>query len=544
MTDRVLPTAAEPDLLSSDRRVSIASLARSQEETEVGPEYKVYVRRYFVLLSYGISVAAWNLSGLRANSIVPSYAKFHDTTNQVSAPPLWGIDSFSLASNIVAVFSHLPASYCIDRWGLRCVTIGSFLLSCCAWAWYVSGRSTTLVVLCQAVSSAVGPLVSVSLLAISNRWFPPKERVKATAVGGLIGMIGAALGFVISPMYRTQKHEVVDLTLRSCARDTVSKATIAAFEAAKAQGEQLLCIDNHLSAKEQFCCYLPVDIPRLNLMNAIVSTAAFVFTAICVRNLPPTPPAPSGKQSDNTVNLWNSLRHMFSNQRFTKLAISDFLVSGPPLVVVAAISRMFPASVAHLSNLATMLGIVLAVPSTVLAGHFLDKTKAYWTFTFCGYLAGTLFWLLATVCMASRTLAGAYVFMGAVTLAMSSYICWQAAVFETKLEYVFDPQMPLEGVLVASDRVVINLSSLVFLAAIPPERFSKGAIVTFYIGLAVMAVGCIPTAIIGDKFRYKRLAFDTAKATANSNSFLTDEESAAVETENKNSHVDGGDGTV
>ena len=536
MADHVLPAAAEPDLLSSERRVSIASLARSQNDTELSQEYKVYIRRYFVLLSYGVSVAAWNLSGLRANSIVPSYAKYHDTTNQLSPPPLWGIDTFSLASNIVAIFSHLPASYCIDRWGLRCITIGSFLLSCCAWAWYISGRSTTLVVLCQAFSSAVGPLVSVSLLAISNRWFPPKERVKATAVGGLIGMIGAALGFIISPMYRTQKHEVVDLALRSCARQTVSKATVDAFNAALAKGEQLLCIDKHLNAKEQFCCYLPVDIPRLNRMNAIVSTFAFIFTAICVRNLPPTPPAPSGKQSGSSANLWNSLRHMFSNQRFTKLAISDFLVSGPPLVVVAAISRMFPAKVAHLSNLATMLGIVLAVPSTVLAGHFLDKTKAYWTFTFCGYLSGTVFWLVATFCMASRTIAGAYVFMGAVTLAMSSYICWQAAVFETKLEYVFEPQMPLEGVLVASDRVVINLSSLVFLAAIPPERFSRGAIVTFYIGLAVMAIGCVPTAIIRDKFRYKRLAFDTVKSPESSSSFITDVESFA-EADKKDSEV-------
>lgn len=182
------------------------------------------------------------------------------------------------------------------------------------------------------------------------------------------------------------------------------------------------------------------------------------------------------------------------------------------MVVVSTIACVFPSKIANLSSLASILGMALDVPATLLAGHFLDRTKAYWTFTFAGYALGTAFWAVATICIAAGTLPGAYVFMASVVLAMAMYICWQAAVFETKLEYVFDAEKPLEGVIVAADRVVINLSSLVFLAAIPPERVG-GSRNTFYISLAVMALGCVPTAIIKDRFRYLRLAYNIQQST-------------------------------
>lgn len=198
---------------------------------------------------------------------------------------------------------------------------------------------------------------------------------------------------------------------------------------------------------------------------------------------------------------------MVSNQQFVKLSISDFLVSGPPLVVVATISRIFPAQVSHLSSISSIIGIVLSIPATILAGHYLDRTKAYWTFTMAGYGSGTLFWGLATICYAANTRLASFIFVGAAILAMSAYVVWQTAVFETKLEYVFKPDTPLEGVIMAVDRVLVNLSSLIFIAAIPPERV-RGADRTFYIGIAVMIVGCIPTAVIRDKFRYLRLIYD------------------------------------
>lgn len=102
--------------------------------------------------------------------------------------------------------------------------------------------------------------------------------------------------------------------------------------------------------------------------------------------------------------------------------------------------------------------------------------------------------------------------------------------FGTKLEYVFDAEKPLEGAIVAADRVFIYRSSLVFLAAIPPERVG-GARSTFYIGLAVTALGCVPTAVIQDRFRYLGLAYDLRKSTPGAHTENIKADSTEADTE-------------
>lgn len=456
-------------------------------------------------------MAAWSLSSLRHMPVVPSFAKYHSVPNEVSAPPLWGIDMFSIATSIVAIFAYIPSSYAIDRFGLVSTIAGSFLVAICTWVRYMAKKNITIAVLSVAAQALFGPLISTSLLAISNRWYPPRERVKATTVGSLLGALGSGLAFILPSQFRTYPHEVVDFTLKSCKSAKVAETTRVVYEARRASNQTLICTGKHLAARDHFCCYLPLDIDRLNLVVALVASCTFLFSAVAVRNLPPTPPAASGKQA-SYAGMWTSVKQCFRNQRFTKLSLSDGLVSGPPALIASTIARIFPSSIAHLSVIAFMLGMTMAVPATLATGHFLDRTKAYWSFTFAGYTLGTVFWAIATICIASGTLPGAYVFMGSMIFAMAVYICWQAAVFETKLEYVFDAEKQLEGVIVAADRIIMNLSSLVFLAAIPPERVG-GAKNTFYIGLVVMVLGCVPTALIKDRFRYLRLAYDAQQSS-------------------------------
>jgi hypothetical protein len=242
-------------------------------------------------------------------------------------------------------------------------------------------------------------------------------------------------------------------------------------------------------------------------------TLAFVFSALAVRDAPPTPPAPSAEKS-GSVGVVKALRILFGNQRFALFSLADFIVSGPPLVLFAAISRAFPAQVASYAFLASAAGIVLALPTAMVVAHFLDKSGWYWSFTFAGYSAGTLFWVIATLCFWSGTTAGAYAFMAASVFAIVSYVAWQTSVYECKLEYVFDPAVALEGWVVGTDRITINLSSLIFLAAIPPERVG-GSLNMYYIGCGIMAVGLLPALLIRDKYNYKRVAFDRAsKRTA------------------------------
>lgn len=83
------------------------------------------------------------------------------------------------------------------------------------------------------------------------------------------------------------------------------------------------------------------------------------------------------------------------------------------------------------------------------------------------------------------------------------------------MEYVFSAVFALQGYVVAVDRTVINLSSLVFLVAIPPERIEsgilEGRLFTFTIGSISMLLGTLCVYAIRKKRKYLREEFETEK---------------------------------
>ena len=467
---------------------------------------KVYFRRHLVLLAFAFSSFSWNFSAGRQISIAPTYARYHDTTNEVSGPESnLGIDTWTVVDSGVLLVSYFFGAYAIDRWGLKMMSVGSFALALSSWFWYFSGTSNRLVILSRAFGSLFGPLVNAALLAISNRWYPASERGIATGIASLISIVGSGFALIVSPMFATEDDEIVDLDLRSC--EGLAEDLVELVEQAAENETAFFCTGEILeSARESFCCYLPVDVESLNLVMAIVPTLAFIFTAIVVRDLPPTPPSFAGEQKD-FVGPVKGLKMLFSLENFSKLALSDFIISGPPLVLVTTLSRSFPPRAAEYSFYASAGGLALAIPVAVIVGHYLDKTQAFYTFTMAGYSSGTIFWIISTICFASGTLAGEFAFVAIAALAIAAYVAWQVSVYETKLEYAFTPKFNLEGWIVGADRIVINLSSLIFVTAIPPENVG-GALNTSIIGAVIMFIGCLPTALITNKYRYKRKAFD------------------------------------
>ena len=73
--------------------------------------------------------------------------------------------------------------------------------------------------------------------------------------------------------------------------------------------------------------------------------------------------------------------------------------------------------------------------------------------------------------------------------------------------------MPLEGVIIAADRVVLNSSSVLLIAAIPRERFGDTDRIFIY-GIAVMIVGCTSTVITRHRFSDWKLIYDRLRGGA------------------------------
>ena len=88
---------------------------------------------------------------------------------------------------------------------------------------------------------------------------------------------------------------------------------------------------------------------RLNLVLAIVATVVMVFTLMVVQEAPPTPPSRAGLRKKGP-SLWKGTKLMFTHRNYTQICIADFIMSGPPQVLFATLSRIFPPSVENLST--------------------------------------------------------------------------------------------------------------------------------------------------------------------------------------------------
>ena len=99
-----------------------------------------------------------------------------------------------------------------------------------------------------------------------------------------------------------------------------------------------------------------------------------------------------------------------------------------------------------------------------------------------------------------------------VLVAVAFFMMWSVAVFELKMEYVFSPEYAVQGYVVAMDRMIINFSRLVFLAAIPPERFEgdrvDGRQFSFLVGAFFFTIGAILALTIPHKRKYLRKEYE------------------------------------
>ena len=124
-----------------------------------------------------------------------------------------------------------------------------------------------------------------------------------------------------------------------------------------------------------------------------------------------------------------------------------------------------------------------------------------------------MFWIVATLCIFVSTDETAIILLITACSALVCVILWTVAVYELKIEYVFSAENALQGYVVGMDRAIVSSSSLVFLAAVPPERIPSGPLrggrLTFFGGALAFAFGTFLVYIIKHKRRYKREEFET-----------------------------------
>lgn len=493
-------------------------IAAARESFDGDVKFVVYNQRFYVLAALSLNYFMWNWHGTRHNIIAPSYAEFYNTTNNFDlfGSGELGVDSLSLIPAFVRVFSYIPCAYVIDRLGIRWVKLGSFGITLQAWIWYMNdagffGAPTILTpVIIKIFTNMVNPLVSSALLAVSNRWFPAPERAKATATVALVSILGSVAVVLIGPQFELSKDEI-NLDLKSC---RPSEETILKYNVFISNGTTPFCDTSDSAASEfgEFCCFAPADVVTYGLVLAILCTLLTMFTFIVIKDAPPTPPSASNEDVGRLPSFLIAVYHMKNFRNYLTLCLADFTVAGPPIVLSVTIARLLPPIIKEFDFYIAGAGIVFAIPAAAYVAYVLDKKHIYWDLTAGGYSFGAMAWTLATILFAIGGIGG-YFMAPLLILAIVAFTAWQAAVYETKLEYVYSKKFQIEGLVVGIDRLLANLATAIFVPILAPESVG-GALNTYIIGTALFITGAVLPFTIKNRRAYLRQAVENEKCEA------------------------------
>ena len=158
--------------------------------------------RFWVLFAFSalaiMQSAAWNIYAPIQKEVKLAF-QWHDDFIK------WAVN----VANIAFVVVLLPTSMAISRFGFRAVVIGSgfiLLASCCMRLCSFipgihDGNSYKYISIAGMVlNGASGGVSNFGGAILSQRWFPPRERTTATAVGTVSCYLGSAMGFLLGPL--------------------------------------------------------------------------------------------------------------------------------------------------------------------------------------------------------------------------------------------------------------------------------------------------------------------------------------------------------
>lgn len=122
------------------------------------------------------------------------------------------IDLLSLIFMAVFVVACLPASYFIDRFGLRVgIGLGAVLTGGFGMLKGFGATSYPLVVVAQVGLALAQPLVANSVTKLAANWFPATERATAVGLATLAQFIGIIVAMIVTPTLVGHEGAVPDL---------------------------------------------------------------------------------------------------------------------------------------------------------------------------------------------------------------------------------------------------------------------------------------------------------------------------------------------
>lgn len=154
---------------------------------------EVHRARWGVLFAYSLVTLVLQLEWL-------TFAPVASEARAVYGVDAFGIDLLSLVFMLVFVVTCIPASWLIDRFGLRVgVGLGAALTGGFGLMKGLVAESYGLVVVAQIGLAIAQPLVINAVTKLAASWFPLRERATAVGLATLAQFVGIIIAMVLTP---------------------------------------------------------------------------------------------------------------------------------------------------------------------------------------------------------------------------------------------------------------------------------------------------------------------------------------------------------
>ncbi len=171
--------------------------------------YKVYPYRWIVLIGYMLVTTAILIQWVAHASVARAAESYY--AGQFNPASLYNIDLLASLYMIVYLIMCIPASYIIDRYGIRIsLGIGSILTALAGMAKGIWIDIFLIQVILQFILAVAQPFILNAITSIAVRWFPIRERGLASGIATLAQYIGLIIGIGITPLMIVTDPSSVD----------------------------------------------------------------------------------------------------------------------------------------------------------------------------------------------------------------------------------------------------------------------------------------------------------------------------------------------
>lgn len=226
--------------------------------------FKSYRYRWIVLAVFMFVNLMMQLLWISYAPITGPAAKFYGVTDQ-------GVGFLAMSFMIVYIPLSIPESWAIDKFGFRkMVSLGAILMGVFGLLRGFAGANYTLALI-STIGIAIGqPFLMNSWTTVPAKWFAQEFRATAVGLVTLAGLIGVALGMVITPMLNET---------------------------------------------------LPID--RIQVLYGGIAAISALLFVILARETPPTPPCPDSLAT--RALMLDGLKNAITNRKFWLILLISFL---------------------------------------------------------------------------------------------------------------------------------------------------------------------------------------------------------------------------